>query len=212
MKKILFVILVFFFVFFIYISNVDKTVYYLALGNSNRYLYNQKNYSFYIEDYLRERKLLETAVFDYSADDRITSLIERIHRNEKGRNSTIKNALIRADLLTIKIEVPDLIEKLNDEYVVINEVYDYIDDLSNDLESLFKLIRDYCKESVVFVGYSNCYHKEIFDYLNKRFKRVCDKYDIIFIDINNITISEECFLNSISYKELGSLVLKELNF
>ena len=104
-----------------------------------------------------------------------------------------------------------MIAKLNDEYVIINDVYDYVDDLSVDLEKLFSVIRNYCKEDIVFIGYPNCYHKEIFDYLNKRFKRVCDKYNIIFVDIDDINYSDECS-SSVPNKMLGDLVLRELNF
>lgn len=212
MRKLLFAILVFLLVFIIYMVNRDKKVYYLALGNSNSYVNDKENYSFYIENYLKEKKIIEKAIYDYADDDRITSLIDKINRNEKGKFSTLKNALVKADLVSIKIDVPDLIAKLNDEYVVINEVYDYIDDLSNDLEILFNLIRVYCKEDIVFIGYSNCYHKEIFNYLNKRFKRVCDKYDVIFIDVSDIDITNNCSELTISSKLIGDLVLKELNF
>lgn len=211
MKKLLFVFLVIFFVFVIYVANRDKKIYYLALGNSERYLGKEKNYSFYIENYLKEEGIIEKAVYDYTGDDRITSLIGKINRNERGKSSTLKNALVKADIISIKIEVPDLIAKLNDEYVIINDVYDYVDDLSVDLEKLFSVIRNYCKEDIVFIGYPNCYHKEIFDYLNKRFKRVCDKYNIIFVDIDDINYSDECS-SSVSNKMLGDLVLRELNF
>lgn len=211
MKKLLFVFLVIFFVFVIYMANRDKKIYYLALGNSERYLGKEKNYSFYIENYLKEEGIIEKAVYDYTGDDRITSLIGKINRNERGKSSTLKNALVKADIISIKIEVPDLIAKLNDEYVIINDVYDYVDDLSVDLEKLFSVIRNYCKEDIVFIGYPNCYHKEIFDYLNKRFKRVCDKYNIIFVDIDDINYSDECS-SSVPNKMLGDLVLRELNF
>lgn len=211
MKKLLFVFLVIFFVFVIYMANRDKKIYYLALGNSERYLGKEKNYSFYIENYLKEEGIIEKAVYDYTGDDRITSLIGKINRNERGKSSTLKNALVKADIISVKIEVPDLIAKLNDEYVIINDVYDYVDDLSVDLEKLFSVIRNYCKEDIVFIGYPNCYHKEIFDYLNKRFKRVCDKYNIIFVDIDDINYSDECS-SSVPNKMLGDLVLRELNF
>lgn len=209
MRKILFCVFVILIVIVIYILNVDEKIYYLALGNSNKYFGVKKNYSFYVEDYLKEKNVLEKAVFDYTGNDRITSLINKINENEKGNSSTLKNALVKADFVSIKIDVPDLVEKLNDEYVVINDVYDYIDDLSNDLETLFKLIRTYCKENVVFIGYSTCYHKEIFRYLNKRFKGVCDKYNIVFIDVAKFDSNEDCF-SAISSKVIGELVLEKL--
>ena len=93
MKKILFVLFVFLFVFIIYLANIDKKVYYLALGDSSD---SEDNYSFYVEDYLNEKDVLEKSVYDYcNSDDRITDIYNRIISNEKSKDGTIKNSLIK---------------------------------------------------------------------------------------------------------------------
>ena len=188
MKKLLFVLFTVLLVFVIYLANMDKKVYYLALGDSTG---RDNNYSFYVKDYLNEKNVLEKAVYDYSdSDDRITDIYNRIISNEKSKEGTLKHALIKADLVTLKINIDDVYEKIDDPSFV--DVYDYIDDLVKDFEKLLNLIRKYCKEDIMFIGYSyrndNTDEKDLIDYLNKRYKEVCDKYDVIFVSDTSLII------------------------
>lgn len=182
MKKILFVLVVFLFVFVIYLANMDKKVYYLALGDSYE---SFDNYSFYVKDYLNEKGVLEKSVYDYSnSEDRITDIYNRIISNEKSSSGTLKNSLIKADLVTLKIKIDDVYEKINDSSYAY--IYDYVDDLTKDFDKLLSLIRKYSKEDIMFIGYNyindSKNNRKIISYLNKRYKEVCDKYDIIFIN------------------------------
>ena len=188
MKKLLFVLFTVLLIFVIYLANMDKKVYYLALGDSTG---REDNYSFYVKDYLNEKNVLEKAVYDYSdSDDRITDIYNRIISNEKSKEGTLKHALIKADLVTLKINIDDVYEKIDDPSFV--NVYDYIDDLTKDFEKLLNLIRKYCKEDIMFIGYSyrndNTDEKDLIDYLNKRYKEVCDKYDVIFVSDPSLII------------------------
>lgn len=190
MKKILFVLFVFLFVFIIYLANMDKKVYYLALGDSYD---SENNYSFYVKDYLSERGVLEKAIYDYTdSRDRITDIYNRIISNEKSKDGTIKNSLIKADLVSLKININDLYEKLDNSSF--SEVYDYIDDLTKDFDKLLNLIRKYSKEDIMFIGYisisDNVDEKDLIGYLNKRYKEVCDRYDVIYIE-NDSLIKEK---------------------
>ena len=182
MKKLLFVLVVFLFVFIIYLANMDKKVYYLALGDSYD---SDDNYSFYVKDYLNEKGVLEKSVYDYcDFDDRITDIYNKIISNEKSNGGTLKNSLIKADLVTLKINIDDVYEKISDSSFI--DVYDYIDDLVKDFDKLLNLIRKYSKEDIMFIGYNNLSNnkdeKKVISYLNKRYKEVCEKYNIIFID------------------------------
>ena len=181
MRKILFVLFVFLFVFIIYLANMDKKVYYLALGDSSD---SVDNYSFYIKDYLNEKDVLEKAVYDYSnSSDRITDIYNRIISNEKSKGGTLKNSLIKADLVTLKINIDDVYEKIEDSSFT--DVYDYIDDLTKDFDKLLNLIRKYSKEDIMFIGYTykndNVDEIDLISYLNKRYKEVCDGYNVIFV-------------------------------
>lgn len=176
MKKVFFIIIVFLLVFLIYLNNVDKKIYYLALGDSYD---SENNYSFYVKDYLKEKMVLEKVIYDYNGSkDRITDIYNRIISNEKSKSGTFKNSLIKADLITIKINMDDLYEKLNDSSFV--DVYDYVDELAKDFDKLLNLIRKYSKEKIMFIGYKND-NEKVISYLNERFKEVCGEYDVIFV-------------------------------
>lgn len=197
MKKILITGLVFLSVFLIYLANMDRKVYYLSLGNDN--------YSKYIKIFLGNK--LERYVPNYAGNKRITDIMMEINNNKKVVNNgdviTLKNALIKADLVTIRIDGKDIYEKINsvDNY---NEVYDYIDDLNSDLDKLFQLIRQYCKEDIIMVGYANPFINlkskdinDVMDYLNRRYKETAQKYNIKYVQIN-----------SLNGKKIGNKVVK----
>lgn len=181
MKKILFVSFVFLFVFLIYLDNIDKKVYYLALGDMG-------NYSLYVKKYLAKNDVLEKGIFEFSnPKDRITDIYNRITGNMKIGGKTLKNTLIKADLVTLKINNTDIYEKINDSSF--NDVYEYIDELTLDFEKLLVLIRKYCKENIIFIGFEykngNKNEKDLIDYLNKRFKEVCNENRVIYIMESN---------------------------
>ena len=151
MKKILIIGLVLLSLFLIYLTNMDKKVYYLALGDSleREYLDNSEiyGYSHFIKKYLKEKDLLERYSDDFAkVDTRITDIIRDINNNKKVTTSkgsfSLKNALIKADLITVNISSNDVFNKLNKDNLIFNDVYDYIDNLAFDLDRLFELMRE----------------------------------------------------------------------
>ena len=83
-----------FIVFVIYLSHIDKKVYYVALGdyqalgltNEGEITYG---YTDYIKDVLKEKNKLETYIISYAQDNaRTTDLINDIEQNKK---TQIKN-------------------------------------------------------------------------------------------------------------------------
>lgn len=189
MKKILTIGLVLLLIFIIYLCNVDRKVYYVALGNSFEYESDMSyGYSHYVKKYLKDKNVLEKFSDVFSRNDsRITDIINDIKINRKissgGESFMIKNALVKADLVTISISYNDVVDRMEDD-----SVYDYIDGLALDLDSLFSLMREYCKEDIVMVGFFN--QNKIFRYLNKKFKEVCLAYDVSYVDISNISSLE----------------------
>lgn len=232
MKKILIIGLIVLAVFLIYLSNLDKKVYYLALGDS---LANGqstgkkvKSYSDYVRDYLKEQNLLETYINEYAENGyRTTDLIKAIKDNKKiTRNKkeiTLQNALIKADLVTISIGANDILTKIN-EKITYDEIYNYIDDLTDDIDELFKLMREYCKEDIVLVGYYNPYIEsketsDIFDYLNDSYKEISKKYKIIYVEIDLLFRENPDFLPSTNdihpskagYKAIAGQIIGSVN-
>ena len=221
MKKILIIGLVLLSIFLIYLANMDKKVYYVALGDSLEKFYLEDNevygYSHYIKKYLKDNDLLERYSDDFArVDMRSTDIINDINNNKKittvKGSFNLKNALIKADLVTLNLNYNDIYSKLYDLNVIYNEIYDYIDDLAYDLDNLFKLMREYCKEDIVLVGFYNPFQEasedvlDVFEYLNKKYRDVCLEYGVIYVDISDINyISED------SLKKIGNKVIHKMS-
>lgn len=220
-------------VFLIYLSTLDKKIYYLSLGDSLAVGLDDQNktygYSDYLADYLKDKNLLETYLNEYSdVDYRTTDIIKDIEDNKKvvinDKTKTIKNALVKADIVTLSIGTNDLISKINyiNNY---DKMYDYADEMFKDLNKLLKLIRQYCKEDIFLIGLYNPYNRdddkliEIFNYINEKTKELCDKYDIIYIDTYNLFLSNSNYVPSINniqptgegYKAIFKELLDEIN-
>lgn len=220
MKKVLIIGLVFLSVFLIYLANMDKKVYYVALGDSlEKFYLNGKKvygYSYYVKNYLKDKNLLERYSDDFArVNMRSTDIINDIISNKKVTTAkgsfNLKNALIKADLVTLNIDYSDIYNKLNDPNVIYNDVYDYIDDLAYDLDNLFKLMREYCKEDIVMVGPYNPFSDssdklDVYEYFNEKYKDVCGEYDIIYVDLSDI--SE---INGQNYERIANRVIDKMS-
>lgn len=180
-KMFLFLVLTVLFVFLINLSNQDKEIYYLNIDTTNSLSYNKEIYH-----KLKSNNKLEKYINIFSKKDyRTTDLINDINNNKEVNNQTIQNALIKADILTLYVGINDLNYKINSSK---EELYEYTDQVLEDIEKLLKLIRIYCKEKIYVIGYKNnkgVSYDEYFKYVNKIIKSICDEYNIIFIDINN---------------------------
>ncbi|MBR1376519.1 MAG: hypothetical protein IJ565_01765 [Bacilli bacterium] len=188
MKKLIVGVIVVVAVFWIYNAFKDDKVYYVSISDKTSIDPNiNYGYKNHIEDYLSELDILEKYVDIYNENDRITDIIRNIDDNKKYDNKTFKNILIKADILTLSIGYNDIISKL-DKYSDY-EIYKYIDTYINDLENLYKLLREYDKEDIIMIGYYNPYdnsYDNTINYINKRVKDLCNDYKINYIDISDM--------------------------
>lgn len=237
MKKLLIFGLIVLSVFLIYLCNMDKKVYYLALGDSlasgdGAYGKKIKGYSDYVTDYLKQRNLLETYVDEFARSGyRTTDLINSITDNKKvsinKKQVTLQNALIKADLVTVSIGANDILNKINTELPIdYASLYNYIDDLGDDLEELLSLMREYCKEDIVLIGYYNPYPylnnvntDNVFSYLNSKYEKISREYDVIYVEIGTLFKENPQFLpneNDIhpskeGYKAISGEIISAVN-
>lgn len=198
-------------VFLIYLTTLDKLVYFLALGDSlaggkTPYGLSDSSYNDYLKIYLEEKELLEKYIDGFIVDDyRTTDLIRDIEDNKKimigDKQQSIKNALIKADLVTLSIGMNDLYYKLNTENLENGELYDHIDEIINDIEKLFELLRKYCKEDIIVTNFyrstillENEKMAEYFNYANEKLKNISQKYKIHYIEINKILENNSLYL------------------
>lgn len=211
MKKVLTLIIVVLSVFLIYLGFKDKKIYYLSLGDSlslgkNPYNVLDYGYSDYIKDYLEEKELLETYADGLNREDkRIIDIINDIKNNEKvlvdNKEKTLQHVLIKADLITLSIGANDLLSnvKINQDFNI-NDLYNKFDQLLNDYDELFKLLKEYCKEDIILIGlYNNINNQNLdkfFNYSNIKLKDLCNKYNIKFIEISNEFKNNNYFPNN----------------
>ena len=182
-KTIIFFIIITFTIFLINLINKDNKIYYVNISTDNKLKYNK-----IIKNYYINNSNLEKYINIFSKEDyRTTDLIRDLNENKKIGNYTIQNALIKADIVTLYIGIADINYKIGNTNK--EELYEYTDQVLNDIDQLLKLIRIYCKEKIYLIGYNNEYgisYDEYFDYTNKRLKSIATEYNIRFINITKI--------------------------
>lgn len=214
MKKIFLIGVTILLVFLIYLSTIDKKVYFLTLTSDGNNLYNDK-----LKKYLEEKDLLERYVTSFNKEDmRITDFIKMIEDNQtvvlNHKEQSIKNALIKADIVVLETGKVDLFSKL--AYEKNEEVlYEYVDGLMQDMDQYLSLIRMYCKEDVYLLQIYNPKHQfntNVIDYTNEQMKNLCQKYKINYIDydITDTMIYDTLELNEKGHEEIYTHLQKSL--
>lgn len=188
MKKIILTVLVFIAIFLIYYFNINEKIYYASMGDQLSYGINnfnkvENNYRNNIKEYYKNN--LSNYVNYSNIDDyRVMDLINDINYNKtiiyKDKEYKLQNVLIKANYITLSIGMNDILNKNNISY-------EYIDQLLNDIENLFKLIRKYNKDRIDYLSFYNIINnKEIIDYTNNKLEKICEKNKINYIDISKL--------------------------
>lgn len=180
MKKIIIIFLIFFSIFYIYLLTCDEKIYYLSISNN----YNSNDFSNIIAKKLKSNNLLEIHVNEFSNNNnRITDYIDMIDDNKyiikNNRKIHFKNALIKADIITLSLGTKDFITNYGDSTEKVLTI-------RNNIETLIKKIREYSKEDIYFISiYSEYVDSKYINKLNNDIKSICSDNKIKFIDINN---------------------------
>jgi len=211
-KTLLYVSLVFILVFVIYLTTLDREVYYLNIGLDN----SEYSYDNYIYKYLKDKNKLEKYITGFvHKDDRVTDIIHMIEENESlvinDKKQTIKNALIKSDLVTISIGLNDINYKIG--YSSINELYDYADSFLNDMNDLFEVLREYCKEDIILLGYYNSfgsYYDEYFGYINREIASLAKEYNIEFISLSEVYDTDNHMDTILMNEQENKVIAKEI--
>lgn len=169
MKKIIFLLFVCVIVLSIYYNNLDNRIFYVHIGN------NFIDIDDYVVDRLKEEKKFENFVSYYDDKYRIIDIIRAIESNIKINDRTIQNALIKSDITLIEIG--------NNEINSGNFSEENIKELKNNLTTLFSLLRKNTKEKIVFFSLFKNEASDNTIKINLILKKLCDYYDIIYIDI-----------------------------
>ena len=189
MKKIIFTILVVLITFYIYFFNRSEKIYYLSLGDYLSYGINNFNnvnnsYSNNIKEHYKE--ILSNYVnYSYYDDYRVMDLINDINYNKsviyENKKYKLQNLLVKANLITLSIGMNDLIYKSKLDV----DLYNYTDELLNDIENLLILIRKYNKDEIYFLSFYNIIDNEkLIVYANEKLEGICNKNKIKYVDIS----------------------------
>ena len=213
MKKLILILIVIS-IFIIYILTVDRKIYYLTLGDELsiiNYDNNDDSASAKLSNYLSGKNKLEVFINNFSRENyHITDVINDINNNTKtnhnNKDISIKNALIKADLLTISIGMNDITAMINIKNINTSDSYEFlyndIDKISDDLDQLLYLLRKYCKENIILIGLYYPFNEQnqeltnIFLYANNKFKTISEQYNINYIDIYHQFLENENYLSS----------------
>lgn len=215
MKKIVFTLLVFIVIFLIYYFNITETIYYASIGDQlsngiNNLNKVENNYSNNIKNYYKDN--LSNYVNYSNIDDyRVMDLINDINYNKtilyNNKEYKLQNILIKANYITLSIGMNDILNKNNISY-------EFIDELLIDIENLFTLIRKYNKDKIDYLSFYNIINnKQLIDYTNNRLEKLCNKYNINYIDISNLNdyILEGIYPNNSGYTYITNQILNFTN-
>lgn len=177
-------------VFFIYLSSIDDKVYFLTIGDYQ--VMDNNSYAKMTKQELLNRNKLEIYVDNFNAEDaRVTDIVNNINNNQKviidNKDKTIKNALIKADFILLSIGSNDLFYKLDNKPSLNETLYDNIDEIINDEESMLKMIKEYCKEDIFVTGFYNPYgsdYDELIHYANDKLQNILNDLDMTYVDVN----------------------------
>lgn len=209
------------FLLVIFFITKDKKVYYLSLGDSlaagqtpNNTI--EESYGDYIASYLKDKEMLEFYTKDFAKSGyRSIDLLNDLNNNKEtevdGKKITIKNALIKADLVTVSIGANDLFYKLNignkfdmNEF---DDIYTYVDETISDVDKLLYELRKSCKEQIMVFGFYNPFTnfssslantvEPVILYANTKMENIVRKYDMTYVNIHDTFLKNDNYLPSI---------------
>lgn len=226
MKKIIFIIILFLCCYIIYNLSTDSKIYYLTLGDSisggvNVYGIKQNGYSDYIRDYLNKEDKLKYYNNTFTDSDyRITDLIKMIEYNEtkniNGREININRILKKADIITLSIGMNELYYKLNNN----NEnIYNYMNELLNDMFKLLGYINKFNHKKVFVLGYYNVgVEQEYINYLNIKLEKIVNNIGFEYINLSNVFDNNPIYFekkdsfipNNAGYLKISKIIVEKI--
>lgn len=168
-------------------SNTVKSVNYVDLISN--YLLEEDKLGFYSKDFIYE-------------NIRVTDLLNKIKENDIQDDLSIQNILNKTNLLVINIGNNELnykisnidVENSNDKYI-----YNYLDEVINDIMHLLYKIDNISKANIIFIGYYNdtvnSYNDRYYDYINSKLEKKLKKLNITYINTQKILNEKRSYLD-----------------
>lgn len=211
------------FTYLIYFFNQEEKLNIVALGDgiaSGETSYDIDGISFndYIKEYYDSKKLLNNydnkyAFKNYKINDLINDLKNNnLHEDE---DLFIKQILHNADLITISIGEEELVKLA----ITKDLDADYLKKFINEYDDLMYILKDITDAKIVLVGY---YENHYLDkgkviILNSEISNIANKYDAIFINISDLMLNKNFYVNNNSFyfnykghKEIAEMIIHSI--
>ena len=211
MKKIILILFLFLSCYIIYNLTEEKSLSCLVIGDTiadNNYLKDNELITKYNNNYINK-------------DYRIIDLINIIKYNEEikvnDKNLSIHRLMKNTDILILSIGMNDIYYKLNNDT---KDIYTYMNNMVNNMEILLEEINKYSYKKVIILGYYNITnnHNDLFTYLNYKMKKITNKYNYEYLELNNILKNNPNLLeknnnfelNDHGYNEISKIIVEKL--
>ncbi len=191
--------------YFIYFAHQEEKISILSLGDgvsSGETAYNIDGISYndYLKEYFSSKKLLKSYNNNFAKKNyQLKELISDIENNEKGENEQefIDQLIYKADIITICIGEDELTKLIQTNDLDKDIIKEYL----NNYAKLLSIISDMSESKIVVLGlYENGYlDKSKVIIINSELANISLKYNAIFINISDLLLNEDYFLNKNSY-------------
>jgi len=188
--------------FFIYKNFHHESMNLVALGDDlalGETAYNVQGYSYndYLRDYFENISILEEYITEFAELEETTETFKIKLNNNFTLESTgigIQQAINKAKILTLSLGMFELNHK---KELKSKDIETYL----KNIEKILKIIRIYNEKEIFFISLypTEKIKKEKIEKINEELKKICETYQVKFIDIEDITEKKEFFFNEKSY-------------
>lgn len=226
MKKVIFVLILFLSCYVIYNLTTDSKIYYVSLGDGiskgvNIFGVKNGGYTDDVKEYLASINKLEGFDDTYTnIDYRITDLLRMIEYNETkkvdGIEVNINRLLKKADVITLSVGMNELYYKLNGDST---NIYNYMNELLEDMEELLEHINKFNHKRVFVLGYYNISDKqEEINYINVKLEHIVNEEGFIYVDLAKLFNNNPLYFdksgsfipNSDGYSKISKIIVENL--
>lgn len=179
----------------------------LAKGHTPFDTYGE-SYTDFVYEYLKEKNDKVKINKEFIEEDlRIKDLLSKIKNAETAGGKTFTQAIKEAELVTISIGSEELFSKLRSNYELYKlnskKLFDFIDEMTNDLNELIKEMKKIKKNEIYLIGYYNpiiditdseSKLDSIYNYLDIKLKEIENKQKIHYISIYDVFKKRSNFL------------------
>lgn len=178
-------------------------MYILALGDGialGETAYDIEGYSFndYLKDYYEQESILKEYIHEFAEVEETTETLKmKINNNYtlESTNISIQQAISKSKILTLAIGMYELNNK---KEITSKEINKYL----KNMETILKVIRKWNDKKIIVLSLypSKKIKKEKITEINEEIKKLCEKYQVNYINIENIIEKKDFFFDNKNYQ------------